>query len=73
MAGLQYRTGASTASCSAKGLISHVFVFNLTPSARFYLVWTCPVMLLPFYSAFKKPLEKNCFVPNEVAGDWEGK
>lgn len=31
-----------------------MFVFNLTPSARFYLVWTCPVMLLPFYSGHLK-------------------
>lgn len=47
---LQYRTGASTAPCSDKGLISRVFVFNLTPSVRFCLVWMCPVMLLHLYS-----------------------
>jgi len=51
---LQHRTGASTASCLAKGLISHLFVFNLTPSLRFYLVWMCSVILLHLYSAYFK-------------------
>lgn len=67
--GRPHGAGTSLASCLAKGLIFHLCVFNLTPSARLYLLWMHPVMLLHLHSAYFKPCWKRFVFCTEERGD----